>query len=98
MTAKFIGKKYIVLARQAGIRNPKGRAGPRLHDLRHRFAIRTMLTWYRNGINVEQKLPVLSTYLGHTNTAHTYWYLSSVPELLSLAVERLNTDLEGIAS
>ncbi|MFC1761303.1 tyrosine-type recombinase/integrase [Planctomycetota bacterium] len=98
MTAKFVGKKYIVLARQAGIRSPKGRAGPRLHDLRHRFAIRTMLAWYRNGVDVEQKMPVLSTYLGHTNTAHTYWYLSSVPELLSLAVERLNTDVEGVAS
>ena len=98
MTAKFIGKKYLVLARQAGIRSPKGRVGPRLHDLRHRFAIRTMLSWYRNGVDVERQLPVLSTYLGHTNTANTYWYLSSVPELLCLAINRLDNDLGEISS
>lgn len=98
MTAKFIGKKYLVLARQAGIRSPKGRVGPRLHDLRHRFAIRTMLSWYRTGVDVERRLPVLSTYLGHTNTANTYWYLSSVPELLCLAVKRLDNDFGEISS
>ena len=92
------GKKYLVLARQAGIRSPKGRVGPRLHDLRHRFAIRTMLSWYRNGVDVERQLPVLSTYLGHTNTANTYWYLSSVPELLCLAINRLDNDLGEISS
>jgi len=90
LRAKVVGKKYLVLARQAGIRTPKGRSGPRLHDLRHRFAIRTLLAWYRAGVNVERRLPVLSTYLGHTNTANTYWYLSSVPELLHLAAQRLD--------
>ena len=88
----------LVLARQAGIRSPKGRVGPRLHDLRHRFAIRTMLSWYRNGVDIERQLPVLSTYLGHTNTANTYWYLSSVPELLCLAINRLDNDLGEISS
>lgn len=98
MTAKFVGKKYLVLARQAGIRSPKGSVGPRLHDLRHRFAIRTMLSWYQTGVDVERNLPVLSTYLGHTNTANTYWYLSSVPELLCLMTERLdNKDLGEIS-
>jgi integrase len=89
LRAKAVGKKYLVLARQAGIRGPKGRSGPRLHDLRHRFAIRTLLAWYHTGVDVERRLPVLSTYLGHANTANTYWYLSSVPELLYLAAQRL---------
>lgn len=90
LTAKFVGKKYLVLARQAGIRATRGSAGPRLHDLRHRFAIRTMLAWYRAGVNVEQRLPALSTYLGHSNSANTYWYISATPELLGLAVKRLD--------
>jgi integrase/recombinase XerD len=96
LTAKFVGKKYLVLARQAGLRATRGRAGPRLHDLRHRFAIRTMLAWYRAGVDVEQRLPILSTYLGHTNSANTYWYMSATPELLGLAVKRLDrTHQEG---
>src|SRR5438132_5408756 len=54
----------------------------RSHDFRHRFAIRTLLRWYREGIDVEQQLPVLSTYLGHTCVRDTYWYLSACPELM----------------
>ena len=98
LRAKSVGKKYLVLARQAGIREPRGRSGPRLHDLRHRFAIRTMLAWYHAGVDVERCLPVLSTYLGHTNSAHTYWYLSSVPELLHLAARRLDHKLEELSA
>lgn len=96
LTAKFVSKKYLALARQAGLRPVHGRAGPRLHDLRHRFAIRTMLAWYRTGVDVEQRLPTLSTYLGHSNSADTYWYISATPELLGLAVKRLDrTHQEG---
>ena len=62
---------------------------PRLHDLRHRFAIVSLLEWYRQGVDVQPRLPVLSTYLGHVNPADTYWYLSATPELLALAAERL---------
>jgi integrase/recombinase XerD len=61
---------------------------PRLHDLRHTFAIRTLLHWYRTGDNVQAKIPSLSTYLGHREPAHTYWYLSAAPELLALAAAR----------
>jgi integrase/recombinase XerD len=61
---------------------------PRLHDLRHSFAIRTLIGWYRTGEDVQAKLPALSTYLGHREPAHTYWYLSASPELLSLAAAR----------
>ena len=57
---------------------------PRLHDLRHTFAIRTLLGWYRSGEDVQAKIPSLSTYLGHREPASTYWYLSAVPELLAM--------------
>jgi integrase len=62
---------------------------PRLHDLRHRFALQTLLRWYRTGEDVERRLPVLSTYLGHVSIEHTYWYLSACPELMGHALTRL---------
>lgn len=64
---------------------------PRLHDLRHGFAVRTLLGWYRAGEDVQAKMPSLSTYLGHREPACTYWYLSAVPELLALAAARQDT-------
>ncbi len=64
---------------------------PRLHDLRHTFAIRTLLGWYRTDQNVQAKIPSLSTYLGHREPASTYWYLSAAPELLTLAAARQDT-------
>lgn len=63
--------------------------GPRLHDLRHRFAAETLLAWYRDGADVERELPKLSTYLGHVKLEHTYWYIEAVPELLQLASGRV---------
>lgn len=62
---------------------------PRLHDLRHTFALRTLLNWYRTGVDVQAQLPLLSTYLGHVNPTSTYWYFEAAPELLALAAERL---------
>lgn len=62
---------------------------PRIHDLRHTFAIRTLIGWYRAGEDVEARLPVLSTYLGHRDPRWTYWYLAAAPELLALAASRL---------
>jgi integrase len=64
---------------------------PRIHDLRHTFAVRTLRGWYRAGEDVDARLPVLSTYLGHRDPRWTYWYLSAAPELLSLAASRLET-------
>lgn len=63
--------------------------GPRLHDLRHRFAVETLLDWYRQGLDVERELPKLSTYLGHVKLEHSYWYIAAIPELLQLASARL---------
>jgi integrase len=66
-----------------------GRCRPRIHDLRHGFAVNTLLDAYRNGSDTQQRLTLLSTYLGHANPASSYWYLSAAPELLAKAAERL---------
>lgn len=68
-----------------------GGARPRMHDLRHTFAVTTLLGWYRDGADVAGLLPRLSTYLGHSNPANTYWYLTAVPELLAHAACMLDT-------
>ncbi|NLB55107.1 MAG: tyrosine-type recombinase/integrase [Lentisphaerae bacterium] len=80
---------FVALSQQIGLRNPGDNHGPRLHDFRHRFTIKTMLGWYRSGINVEQNIMTLVTYLGHSTVNNTYWYISAVPELLRLAAQRL---------
>jgi integrase len=61
---------------------------PRLHELRHTFAVRTLLHWYRTEDNIQARIPSLSTYMGHREPAYTYWYLSAAPELLALAAAR----------
>jgi integrase len=77
------------LATAVGLPAQAQRRRPHLHDLRHRFAHETLLQWYRDGQEIERRLPVLSAYLGHTEVRETYWYLSARPELLKLAQERL---------
>lgn len=84
-----IHRTFYKLSRQIGLRGEMASHGPRLHDFRHRFAVQTLLCWYRAGEDVERRLPVLSTYLGHIHVADTYWYLSACPELMGLAVARL---------
>jgi integrase len=71
----------------ADLARPGGRP-PRIHDLRHTFAVRTLRDWYRAGVDVERHLPVLSTYLGHVSPSATYWYLTATPDLLALASQR----------
>jgi integrase/recombinase XerD len=62
---------------------------PRVHDLRHTFAVTVLTGWYRNGDNIESRLPALSTYLGHRDPRSTYWYLSAAPQLLAYAARKL---------
>jgi integrase len=85
------------LSRQIGIRKPGVRNGPRLHDFRHRFAIETLLRWYRTGEEVTRRMPVLSTYLGHVNVSGTYWYLGSTPELIAAASKLIEARWKGVA-
>lgn len=77
------------LVGDCGMRWAPRRRRPRPHDLRHTFAVRTMLGWYQGGVDVQARMPLLSTYLGHAHPDATYWYLTAVPELLALAAKRL---------
>lgn len=84
-----VHRTFYDVSRQIGLRGPEAHKGPRLHDFRHRFAVHTLVEWYRSNEDIEQRLPVLSTFLGHGHVADTYWYLSVEPELMGLATRRL---------
>ena len=90
-----VRRTFYDLSRQIGLRGPADHAGPRIHDFRHRFALNTLIQWYRAGEDIERRLPVLSTFLGHAHVADTYWYLSIHPELMGLATERLEQRWEA---
>ncbi len=90
-----VHRTFYALSRQIGLRGPSASHGPRLHDFRHRFAVQTLLNWYRGRQEIETRLPILSTYLGHVHVSDTYWYLSAHPELLGQAVNRLERYWEG---
>ncbi len=85
------------LCEHGGIRRiDGGRFQPRLHDIRHTFALNRLLSWYREGKDVQRLLPFLSTYLGHVNVAATQRYLTMTPELLHEASLRFQQyALEG---
>jgi integrase len=92
---QYVHRVFWRLSREIGLRRPGDHTGPRVHDFRHSFAIRTLLDWYREGKNVEQQLPALSTYLGHACVRDTYWYLSACPELMEEAARRLDRRWEA---
>jgi integrase len=84
-----LNKTFHELIRRTGLEPKSGVRWPRPHDLRHTFAVNTLVDWYRSGLEINSKMYLLSTYLGHTNPTHTYWYLSSTLSLLTLATNRL---------
>lgn len=86
---------FLGLVSEAGLTPRSPMCRPRPHDLRHSFAVSTLVGWYEDGGNVESRLVSLSTYLGHVHPANTYWYLSAAPELLGLAAERLESASEA---
>jgi integrase/recombinase XerD len=81
---------FRLLVQAAGLEPPPSSRGrrPRPHDVRHSFAVSTLVAWYRAGEDVQAKLPALSAFMGHVEPKDTYWYLSAVPELLALASDR----------
>lgn len=81
------------LVRTAGLKSTSSNCRPRLHDFRHSFAVATLEDWYRQDADVQARLPLLPTFLGHVDPASTYWYLSGKPELLAAAAARLECRL-----
>jgi len=90
---------FCKISRACGLRKRAGGhrcgRGPRLQDLRHTFATKRMVEWYRSGCNVAVQMPKLATYLGHSSVGCTYWYIQAVPELLELATEFQLTSKQG---
>jgi integrase/recombinase XerD len=89
LTANTFNRWFVKLIQQVGLEGAGQRARPRPHDIRHTYAVRTLIDWYQAEENITAKLPVLSTILGHADPASTYWYLQASPELLALARDRL---------
>ena len=96
LDAGEIRRTFYSLSRQIGLRGPSDSHGPRLHDMRHRFAVVTLLHWYRTGEDAERRLPILSAYLGHVHVSDTFWYLSAWPELMREAMIRLERRWEEL--
>jgi integrase/recombinase XerD len=88
LDAHNMSKTFAELLDAAGVRPPSARRRQRIHDLRHTFAVATLLEWYRAGVDVQARLPLLATYLGHVDPKSSYWYLTGTPELLQLAAAR----------
>ena len=99
LRACTVRRTFAGLCRTVGLRPqvPRRRIGrgPRLQDIRHTFATRRLVEWYRAGLDVDRLMPRLATYLGHVSTVETYWYIQAVPELLGLATERMEAAALG---
>jgi integrase len=98
LVASTVRWTFARLCQAVGLRPQRHRRngrGPRLQDLRHSFATRRLVEWYRADLDVDRLMPRLATYLGHVSTVETYWYIQAVPELLRLATERLETAAHG---
>ncbi len=96
LTDCTIRHTFVKLSEQIGLRKPGDSSGPRIHDLRHRFAVTTLLHWYESGVDVQQRMPVLSTFLGHAHVTDTYWYLTAIPQLMVLTKDRLENRWEDL--
>jgi integrase/recombinase XerD len=93
LSSSSVGNAFIRITTDLGLRTAEVR--PRVHDLRHTFAVRTLINWLRNGADVDVLMPVLATYLGHVDPVGTYWYLQASPELMELAAARLDGEFGG---
>lgn len=92
---QYFEKNFVKICILAGLRKQGKPGGPRIIDLRHTFAVQTLIKCYQDGLNVDAVIPILSRYLGHDNPVHTYWYLTGTPELLNLINTRLEKKFGG---
>jgi integrase len=88
---------YWHLIVRAGLHGRGQRSRPRIHDIRHTFAVKTLASWYQHGVDVDASMPLLSRVLGHANPASTYWYLSGAPELFTNVASRIGHLFEDMA-
>ena len=86
-----VHRVFAELRQQLGWRNRGTHHAPRIHDLRHTFVVRRIVLWQAQGVDIDQAMLSLSTYVGHAMVTNTYWYLSAVPELMALAAERFES-------
>lgn len=83
-----VHRVFVALRQQLGWRNRGNHHAPRIHDLRHTFVVRRIAQWQAQGVDVDQAILSLSTYVGHAEVGNTYWYLSAAPELMAGAAAR----------
>lgn len=91
LSDRQVHRVFVELREQLGWRNRGTHHAPRIHDLRHTFVVRRILLWQQKGVDIDQAMLSLSTYVGHAMVTNTYWYLSAVPELMALAAGRFES-------
>jgi integrase len=89
-----VHRVFIGLRDQLGWINRGAHNGPRIHDLRHTFVVRRVMLWHAQGVDVDQQMLALSTYVGHAMVTNTYWYLTGVPELMAVAAEKFEAFMQ----
>jgi integrase len=88
LNLRQVHRVFNSLRDQLGWVNRGAHQGPRIHDLRHTFVVRRLLLWQAQGLDVDQQMLALSTYVGHAMITNTYWYLTGIPELMTVAADK----------
>ena len=91
LSDRQVHRVFVQLREQLGWPNRGAHHAPRIHDLRHSFVVHRIMHWQKNGVDVDQAMLSLSTYLGHAQITYTYWYLTAIPEIMSLAATRFES-------
>jgi integrase len=94
LSMEQVHRVFISLRKQLGWINRGAHHGPRIHDLRHTFVVRRVMLWHAQGVDVDQQMLALSTYVGHAMVTNTYWYLTGVPELMAEAAEKFEAFMQ----
>ena len=94
LSLRQVSRVFIGLRDHLGWINRGAHDGPRIHDLRHTFVVRRVMFWHAQGVDVDQQMLALSTYVGHAMVTNTYWYLTGVPELMAVAAEKFEAFMQ----
>ena len=96
LSLRQVHRVFIGLRDQLGWANRGAHDGPRIHDLRHTFVVRRVMLWHEQGVDVDQAMLALSTYVGHAMITNTYWYLTGVPELMAVVAAKFESLSESL--